>query len=505
MTYTPIINTPCGPIQGIHDKENKMYLFKGVRFATAGRFEYPKQVTHWEDTYLAETFGPACYQESSFVEANPNDFYEKEFYNGETRTYSEDCLFLNIWAPENAENAPVLVYIHGGAFNHGYSYEKPFDGTEYCKRGIIVVTISYRLHVFGFLTLPELKDENDHVGNYALFDQMTALSWIQDNIKAFGGNPANVTLSGQSAGAMSVQLHCVSPLTEGLFQRAIMFSGGGVSEPSRHTKTLENQLELSKQYMKRLGVQTAEELKQLDAKTLTLEYLNLCKELPKGEDFCRPVIDDHFLPASEYALTEQGLQKNIPYMLGTTSEDIFPEILHPIARDWAKRQYEQKRQPAYHYYFSRQLPGDDKGAWHSADLWYVFGTLKKCWRPFTDWDYQLSAAIIDYIAAFSKTGNPNDTNKVEWKPYGAQGGTMEFGNEKLQFATLDAKETSDAGKYTIQEGEESETNYIALGISLGLCMGTAFGATIMDNIGLGMSLGMCFGVAIGSLLSRKKK
>lgn len=438
--HTPIINTPCGPIQGLYDAENKINLFQGIRFATAARFEYPKKVTHWEGTYQADHFGPAAFQESSFVEPNPNDFYEKEFYNGETRTYSEDCLFLNIWAPRDAANAPVLVYIHGGAFNHGYSYEKPFDGTEYCKRGIIVVTISYRLHVFGFLTLPELKDENGHVGNYALFDQMTALSWIQDNISAFGGNPEKVTLSGQSAGAMSVQLHCVSPLTNGLFHRAIMFSGGGVSEPSRHTKTLDNQYALSAQYMKHLGIQTVEELKQLDAKTLTLGYLDMCRELPEGEDFCRPVIDDFFLPESEYALAEKGLHKNIPYMLGTTSEDIIPELLYPMAKDWAKRQYVQNRQPAYHYYFSRQLPGDHKGAWHSADLWYIFSTLKKCWRPFTDWDYQLSDLFVNYIADFAKTGNPNGTNSVEWKSYGAVGGTLEFGNSELRFQTLDDNE-----------------------------------------------------------------
>ncbi len=433
MTPSAIIQTPCGPIQGLYDAEHHLNLFKGIRFATAGRFEYPKKVTHWEGTYMADTFGPASFQESAFIEANPNDFYEKEFYNGESRTYSEDCLFLNIWAPENATNAPVLVYIHGGAFNHGYSYEKPFDGTEYCKRGVILVTISYRLCALGFLALPQLQDEQGHTGNYALFDQMTALSWIQDNISAFGGDPNNVTLSGQSAGAMSVQFQCMSPLTEGLFHRAIMFSGGGVSNPPRHTQSLEHQFAANQRFPERLGVQTAEELKQVDVKLLTLEYLNLCKELSAGNDFCKPVVDHYFLPDTEYALAEKGLQKNIPYLLGTTSEDIIPHLLHPMATDWARLQYEQGKQPSYHYYFSRQLPGDDKGAWHSSDLWYVFGTLDRCWRPFTDWDYELSETIINYIADFAKTGNPGGVNAVEWKPYGENGGTMQFGDTSVTF------------------------------------------------------------------------
>lgn len=417
MTPTPIISTPCGPIQGLYDAENDLNLFKGIRFATAERFAYPRKITHWEGTYQADTFGPASYQESAFVEPNPDDFYQKEFYNGETCTYSEDCLFLNIWAPKSADNAPVLVYVHGGAFNHGYSYEKPFDGAAYCKKGVIVVTVSYRLCALGYLALPELQDENGHVGNYALFDLMAALSWIQDNIRSFGGDPSRVTLSGQSAGAMSVQLLCVSPLTDGLFHRAIMFSGGGVAQKSHYTKTLENQYALGRQFMERLGVQSAEELKQVDVKTLTLEFLNMSSEL-QGEWFCTPVIDGYFLPESEYELAQKGLQKNIPYMLGTTSEDICLDEFPIMAEDWGKLQYEQGKQPSYLYYFSRQLPGDDKGAWHSSDLWYVFGTLKRCWRPFTGADYELSEQIVNYIADFAKTGNPNGTNTAKWPAYG---------------------------------------------------------------------------------------
>lgn len=417
MTNTPIFNTPCGSVRGIFDEENNVNIFKGIRYATAERFCYPEQVTHWDGVYEATEFGPACYQEASFVEPNPEDFYQKEFYEGESCTYSEDCLFLNIWAPKAAKNAPVLVYIHGGAFDHGYSYEKPFDGTEYCKKGVIVVTIGYRLHALGFLALPELQEEIGHTGNYALYDQMTALSWIQDNIRAFGGDPNCVTLSGQSAGAMCTQLLSVSPLTDGLFHRVIMFSGGGVSNPSRHTKNLEHQFALGKQFMERLGVSTLEELRKVDNRSLYMAFREISNEQEKPISFCIPVIDDAFLPEPEFELTEKGFAKNIPYMIGTTADDIMPELFHPMAKDWVHRQFTTQRKTSYLYRFSRRLPGDDNGAWHSSDLWYIFGTLSKCWRPFTEFDYELSETIVSHIANFVKTGDPNGSNAPEWKPY----------------------------------------------------------------------------------------
>lgn len=428
MTNTPtsILHTPCGDLQGIYDPVNKVNQFRGIRYATAERFDYPKQVTHWDGVYQADAFGPAAYQGAAFFEPDPEDFYQKEFYQGEHCAYSEDCLFLNIWAPEHADHTPVLVYIHGGGFDHGYSYEPPFDGTAYCKQGVILVTISYRLCALGFLAAPQLLEADGHTGNYALYDQMTALCWIRDNISAFGGDPGNVTLSGQSAGAMSVQFHCVSPLTRGLFHRAIMFSGGGVSNPSRHTMPLEKQLALGETFLKRLQISSPEELRTMDVATLCLEFYKMRSQLPASERFCTPVVDGVFLPESEYALAEKGLQKNIPYMIGTLSEDIIPELLGPMAKDWVERERALDYAPSFLYFFSRQLPGDDKGAWHSADLWYIFNTLDRCWRPFTDWDRQLSHRIVTYISNFAKTGDPGTADNIKWPPYNPQDGTMLF-------------------------------------------------------------------------------
>ena len=202
------VHTPCGPVQGAAGGADGVSVFRGIRYATAGRWEYPRQVTHWDGVYDAANFGACSFQPRAFY--NEEDvpekaFYYNEFRRGEHYDYNEDCLFLNIWAPDDAKNAPVLFYIHGGGFLGGCGHEKHFDGTAWCKKGVVAVTINYRLGPMGFLCLPELAARDGHTGNYAMFDQMAALCWVRDNIAAFGGDPGQVTLMGQSAGAMSVQ------------------------------------------------------------------------------------------------------------------------------------------------------------------------------------------------------------------------------------------------------------------------------------------------------------
>ena len=233
MEYT--IQTPCGEVRGCAGRVPGTVAFKGIRYATAGRWEYPKQVTAWEGTYDATSYGHCCYQPRAFLNEEENRkkyFYYNEFRKGASYTYSEDCLFLNIFTPESArkgDKLPVLVAIHGGSFTGGCGHEKHFDGPVWPLRGVIGVTLNYRLGPLGFLSLPELKEEARKTGNYGLYDQLIAIQWVKDNIEAFGGDPNNITVFGQSAGAMSIQLHCLSSLAEGLFQKAVMCSGSGVS------------------------------------------------------------------------------------------------------------------------------------------------------------------------------------------------------------------------------------------------------------------------------------
>ena len=218
-----IVKTPCGALCGTAGRNAGTVAYKGIRYATAGRWEYPQQVTAWEGVYDATRYGHCSYQPRAFYDEELNEkkyFYYNEFRKGESYTYSEDCLFLNIFTPEGVKEGdklPVLVYIHGGGFTGGCGHEKHFDEPVWPSRNVIGVTINYRLGPMGFVCLPQLAEEAGHTGNYGLYDQMTAIQWVKSNIAAFGGDSENITIMGQSAGAASVQMLCQSTLTDGLF------------------------------------------------------------------------------------------------------------------------------------------------------------------------------------------------------------------------------------------------------------------------------------------------
>ena len=267
-----IVNTPCGTLQGTAGRVAGTAAYKGIRYATAGRWEYPKQVTHWEGVYDATRYGNCSYQPRAFYNEEENlkkVFYYNEFRKGETYTYSEDCLFLNVFTPEDAgedDKLPVLIYIHGGGFTGGCGHEKHFDGPVWPTKGVIGVTLNYRLGPMGFVCLPQLQEEAGFTGNYGLYDQMTAIQWVKDNIAAFGGDPENMTIMGQSAGAASVQLQCYSPLTDGLFQKAVMSSGCGLG--SMMSGTVEKSCAFWQAVMERCGCKTLEAFRDLPAEQL---------------------------------------------------------------------------------------------------------------------------------------------------------------------------------------------------------------------------------------------
>ncbi len=395
-----LIQTPCGMLQGGPGRVPGTVAYKGIRYATAGRWEYPKQVTGWEGVYDATRYGACSYQPRAFYNEEENlkkIFYYNEFRKGETYTYSEDCLFLNVFTPETAkagDKLPVLVYIHGGGFSGGCGHEKHFDGPVWPAKGIIGVTLNYRLGPMGFLCLPQLKEEAGHTGNYGLFDQMTAIRWVKDNIAAFGGDPENITIMGQSAGAASVQMQSCSPLTAGLFQKAVMSSGCGMG--AMMSGNPEKASGFWQEVMARCGCRTLEEFRVLPPEELFAVWQTVKKEIKGGNAAAFPITDGVFA-------VEDAVPHNLPYMAGSTSEDVAPPILQSMTRKWIAKQ----EKPGYTWYFDRQLPGDDNGAWHSADLWYWFGTLPNCWRPFTQKDYDLSGQMVDYLINFVRTGNPN--------------------------------------------------------------------------------------------------
>ncbi len=410
------VNTPCGVLQGSEGKQPGVAVYKGIRYATAGRWEYPKIVTSWEGIYDATAYGHCSYQPRAFYNEEENlkkIFYYNEFRKGATYTYSEDCLFLNVWAPASAQEGdklPVLIYIHGGGFTGGCGHEKHFDGPIWPTMGIIGVTLNYRLGPLGFLCLPELAEEAGHTGNYGLYDQLAAIQWVHDNIAAFGGDPGNITIMGQSAGAMSVQQHCLSPLSDGLFHKAVMSSGGGVSK-MLSAGSPEKHYDFWHAVMERASCTSLEDFRALEPEILFSVWDEAKKEIKGGGQACAPVLDNLFVVGTGTELLAAGKQKQIPYMLGSTSEDIMPPIIFSMARSWCTAQ----TVPSYCWYFDRQLPGDSNGAWHSSDLWYWFGTLANGWRPWEEKDHLLAGQMTGYLMNFVKTGNPNGENLPKWK------------------------------------------------------------------------------------------
>ena len=400
-----MINTPCGALQGTAGRVPGTAAYKGIRYATAGRWEYPKQVTGWEGIYDATQYGNCSYQPRAFYNEEENlkkVFYYNEFRKGETYTYSEDCLFLNVFTPETAKEGdklPVLIYIHGGGFTGGCGHEKHFDGPVWPTKGVIGVTLNYRLGPMGFVCLPELEEEAGFTGNYGLYDQMTAIRWVKDNIAAFGGDPENMTIMGQSAGAASMQLQCQSPLTEGLFQKAVMSSGCGLGGMLSCKKDVS--CAFWQEVMTRCGCKDLAQFRALPAEALFAAWQSAKKEIKGGSAAAFPVTDGRFT-------VEGGKAWNIPYMAGSTSHDMAPPVLQSMTRKWIAA----REKPSYTWYFDRMLPGDNNGAWHSSDLWYWFGTLDNCWRPMEQKDRELSEQMTDYLCNFVKTGDPNKAAKL---------------------------------------------------------------------------------------------
>ncbi len=411
-------NTPCGNIEGI--REDGVCKFLGIPYAAAKRFEYPIKNTGWSGTLKATSYGPSPIQKRAFTEQaaiNKSDHFEKEFFEGVESTYSEDCLNLNIWTPNEAKDCPVLVVIYGGGLETGQNHSLELDGTTLAKEGIITVIMNYRVNVFGFMAMKELEDESGCCGNYGYYDQQTAISWIKDNIHAFGGNPGNMTLIGQSAGAASCETQIKSPLNKGLFRNAIIQSSAGFATFIKQKKDNGKEYAKWEKVYKKTGCQNVSELKKMPARNLLDAYYSVANDNPIG--FCSAVYDKNFTGKSKNLPTEVNI------MCSFTANDVFPLVLYFMSEFLA---WSQKKagKDTYSYYFKRQLPGDDKGAWHGSDLMYIYGLLGNSWRPYTSEDYELSKTMRRYFINFIKNGNPNGDGLQEWKPLNTSKKYMQF-------------------------------------------------------------------------------
>lgn len=406
-----IVETRYGRLQGVPSAIHKYTVFKGVPYAKAPvgdlRWHAPVECEKWDGIRLCNEFGPAAMQ----PQHEKGSFYEIEFYQAGMET-SEDCLYLNVWADLEKKNQPVMLWIHGGAYRHGFSHEMEFDGDVFAKRGVILVTINYRVNIFGFMAHPGLTERDGHSGNYGLMDQIFALKWVRENIASFGGDPENITIFGQSAGGGSVQSLMASPLTEGMFNRAIIQSAGSPLNSLGGGQTLSEAEKTGLEFEKMANT----DLKGLYALSAE-ELCEMSKKLPGGLRL-RPCIDGYVLPEDAGKVFAEGRAHDASLMVGSVNgdaalfsgatEDKDEKAEGPVV-SLAKSRVKLNKPGCYVYHFNPFIPGDDNpGAFHSADLWYIFGTLMRSNRPFTGKDYDLSLKMTDWWTNFARTGNPGN-------------------------------------------------------------------------------------------------
>ncbi len=469
-----VVEAPAGALQGAA-LDHGIEVFRGIPYAQPPvgkrRWQAPVTAADWKDVRDATRFGPACHQPPS----RPGSIYAP----AEAMPMSEDCLSLNVWKPADARHAPVFVWIHGGSLTGGSGREPMYDGAALAARGLVVVTINYRLGVLGYLAHPQLSEESpDHVsGNYGLLDQVEALRWVKRNIAAFGGDPGNVTIAGESAGALSVMYLLEAPSARGLFHKAIAESAYMISTPALRTtvhgtpSAEASGLALSR----KLEVRGLARLRAMDAQALTVQAA-LSGFMPLGN------VDGKVLPLQPVAAFDRGEQAPVPILAGSNDGEIrsLRFLLPPRPADaaayeaeirkrygdladamlqrypstdldasmlattrdamygWTAERLVRKQtalgQPSFLYYFNHGYPAADAAglhAFHASELPYVFGTAALAspyWPavPDTAMEKKLSDAMMGYWASFARDGIPVAANQPAWHPYGDTRAYMAF-------------------------------------------------------------------------------
>lgn len=456
-----------GLVQGIF--ENGLTVYKGIPFAAPPvgelRWRAPQAPAKWEGVKQTVKFAPAPMQGGNTPSGK-----------------SEDCLYLNIWSPAKSANEklPVLVWIYGGGFSFGSTSEAGYNGEKLAKKGVILVSIAYRVGQLGFLAHPELSAENPDgaSGNYGILDQIAALQWIQKNIKAFGGDPGKVTIFGESAGGISVSMLCASPLAKGLFRGAVSQSGGSfgptraTTYPGENMKTLKQAEADGIDYMKKAGVTSLADLRKIPS-----------DKVPSGFGMAGgwPITDGVVIPDDQYKLYEAGKYNDVAVLIGYNSdegasfspgrtpadyeagvrgrygkfadalikaypaaENSVPKTARDLARDaafgwqtwaWANLQSRTGKSKVYFYYFDQHpdypqgSPQYGSGSPHGQEVAYVFNHLDASKPQTTKTDLEISDAMATYWTNFTKYGTPNGNGLPEWPAYSEKNPVLMYFNQ----------------------------------------------------------------------------
>ena len=456
LTQQPApVKVEQGLVQGT--SEDGLTVYRGIPFAAPPvgdlRWRAPQSAAKWDGVRQTTNFAPGPIQGSR----PPSGI-------------SEDCLYLNVWTPAKSakDRIPVLVWIYGGGFSAGATSERNYSGEKLAKKGVVLVSIAYRVGQLGFLAHPELSAENSHhvSGNYGLLDQIAGLQWVKKNIAAFGGDPKKVAIFGESAGGISVSMLCASPLAKGLFQGAISESGGSFGPPGRSNAPGENMKPLADAeqvgvaFAKAAGVSSIAELRKLSPDRLPSG---------RGAGGSWPIVDGWVIPDDQYKLYAAGKYNHTPILVGYNSDegasfspprnrenyitnvearygkfadalikaypvgsDTVPKTARDLARDstfgwhtwiWARLQSQTSRDKVFYYYFDQHpeypegSPQAGRGSPHGSEVPYVFEHLNTNNPQFKPADLAISDAMSTYWVNFAKHGDPNGDGVPQWPAF----------------------------------------------------------------------------------------
>ena len=462
---SPQVDVADGTLEGT--RKNDMLVFKGIRYAQPpvgeNRWRAPQPLESWQGIKDAKAFGNDCMQKPFPGDAAPL---------GETP--AEDCLFLNVWAPDDSNGStPVMVWIHGGGLVNGGSSPPTYSGHEFAQNGVIFVSFNYRLGRFGFFAHPALTAADEGpLGNYGLLDQIAALEWIKKNIAAFGGDPQNITLVGESAGGRSVNALMQTPLADGLFQRAVVMSGGGRSlmlarelDKTQNGQPSAEQIGVnfaSQQGINGSDEQALSELRALSAEEV-LDGYNLASMFSPQTGpptFSGVIVDGEVVRGQTESTLKAGDFARIPVMVGTTSQDLgmvpyankqalfdsfgdakeaaieaydpngtrsFEEVAVSVGQDrgmqeparFIAQRVTEEGEPAYIYRFGYVATSrkNGRGAAHASEIPFFFNTADIKYPNATEQDLAAAKRAFSYLLSFVKDGNPNSPALPEWSPY----------------------------------------------------------------------------------------